>query len=188
MTKIAILASHNGSAFDALYEASKNVLDIEIVLIITNNTDANILQKAKSNTIDSYIINNKTYEDVDKKIYELLQKYDCDMVFLAGYMKKISSILTRNFTILNSHPSLLPLYGGAGMYGRFVHEAVIKNNEKTSGVTIHKVNDNYDEGEVILQKRITLNSNETIESLEKRIKQLEQTTIVEAFEKLLHSS
>jgi len=100
-------------------------------------------------------------------------------------MKKISPFLANNFKIINSHPALLPKYGGAGMYGRFVHEAVIKNKEKISGVTIHEVNENYDEGKIILQKTLSLQSDESVNSLESKIKNLEQEAIVEAFRKLL---
>jgi len=184
--KIAILASHNGSGFEALYDASKSKrLDIEIVVIISNNTDAKILQKANLYNTDNFIVNKNLYDDVDSKIEQLLQEYKCDYIFLSGYMKKISPSLTNNFKIINSHPALLPKYGGAGMYGRFVHEAVIKNKEKISGVTIHEVNENYDEGKIILQKTLSLQSDESVNSLESKIKNLEQEAIVEAFEKLL---
>lgn len=189
MKNIAILASHNGSGFDALYKAKQNkILNIDIPLIISNNTNANVLNKANSRKIENHIVNNKLYENPDEKIYKLLKEKDCEYIFLSGYMKKISPLLTNSFTIINSHPALLPNYGGAGMYGRFVHEAVIKNKEKISGVTIHHVNENYDEGEMILQKSLEISKNETIDTLETRIKALESQAIVEAFEKLLRSS
>lgn len=185
MKKIAILSSHNGSGFDALHNASKlRILHAEIVVIISNNPDAVVLEKAKKYNIDHFVINQKLYDDVDTKIAQLLQKYQCDYIFLSGYMKKISSSLANSFKIINCHPALLPKYGGAGMYGKFVHEAVIKNKEKISGVTIHEVNENYDEGKIILQKSIDLDENETVESLERKIKQLEQKVIVEAFSHL----
>lgn len=183
--KIAILASHNGSGFEALYNASKSeIVDVEIAVIISNNKDAKVLEKAKLYNIDNFVVNQKLYDDVDNQIKYLLKKYDCDYIFLSGYMKKISSSLANSFKIINCHPALLPKYGGAGMYGRFIHEAVIKNKEKISGVTIHEVNENYDEGKIILQKSIDLDENETVESLERKIKQLEQKVIVEAFSHL----
>lgn len=187
MTKIAILASYNGSGFDALYQACKNnILNIEIVLVISNNSDAKVFHKAKNYGIEYKTINNKLYNDVDKEIYDLLTNLKCEYIFLSGYMKKISPFLTNSFKIINSHPSLLPNYGGAGMYGRLVHEAVIKNKEKISGVTIHEVNENYDEGKIVLQNTLELASNETVETLENKIKDLEKTTIVEAFVNLLN--
>lgn len=186
MKSIAIFASHNGSGFDALYKASidKN-LDIKITLLISNNKDSKALKKAAQYGINTFIVNDKLYEDPDRKIFELLQNHQCDLVFLSGYMKKLSPLLTNNFTIINAHPSLLPKYGGNGMYGRYVHEAVIANHENKSGVTIHFVNEDYDEGKIILQKEINVASNDTPETLEEKVKLLEQKTIVEAFKKLL---
>ncbi|MEA2017337.1 MAG: formyltransferase family protein [Campylobacterota bacterium] len=189
MTKIAILASHNGSGFDTLYNAYKNkLLDIEIVLVISNNQNAKVLQKAQDVNIKNIIVNNKLCENTDETIHNLLKENRCDIVFLSGYMKKISSILTDNFKIINSHPSLLPLYGGSGMYGIYVHEAVISNCETISGVTIHEVNENYDEGKIIVQQSLELDSKESVHSLEKRIKELEKTVIVDGFKKVLSQS
>jgi phosphoribosylglycinamide formyltransferase-1 len=103
-------------------------------------------------------------------------------------MKKIEDNMLKTFEnkIINTHPAILPsIYGGAGMYGHFVHEAVVKNGEKKSGVTIHYVNENYDEGEKILIKELLLDENETAETLENKIKELEKIAIVEAFKKVL---
>lgn len=186
MKRVAILASYNGSGFNALYEASlKKEIDIKIVLVISNNSNAMALQNAANYKIDNFTINSKTDLMPDKKIEQLLREYGCEYIFLSGYMKKLSDNLTKNFKIINSHPSLLPKYGGEGMYGRFVHEAVIQNREKESGVTIHEVNENYDEGRIILQKKIMLNQDENVESLEFKVKTLEQSAIVEAFKKYL---
>jgi len=182
MTKVAIFSSHNGSGFDALYQASKSkILDIDIPLVISNNSNAKVIEKAKNLNIENYIVNDKLFPKVDEKIVELLNRYECKYIFSSGYMKKISPLITNNFTVINSHPSLLPLYGGAGMYGRFVHEAVINNKELISGVTIHEVDENYDEGKIILQKTLNINKDETAQSLETRIKALEQEAIVDGF-------
>jgi len=182
MIKIAILASHNGSGYDALFKAQiLGDLDIEIVLVISNNTNAKVLEKARLNNIDITVINSKTSLHVDKDIDELLQKYEADYVFLSGYMKKISPSTSKKFKIINSHPSLLPLYGGTGMYGKFVHEAVINAKEKYSGVSIHFVDAEFDSGEIILQKKLKLEEDETALSLESKIKKLEKVAILEAF-------
>ena len=186
MTNIAILASHNGSGFQTLYDASlDNILNLNIKLVISNNTNSGALKKAKKYNIDNYIVNAKTDPNVDEKIYSLLKENNCEYVFLSGYMKKISPIITKNFKVINSHPSLLPKYGGAGMYGRFVHDAVVKNNEKISGVTVHEVNEKYDDGKIILQKQLTLADGETPQTLEDKIKELEKSAIVESFIKCL---
>ncbi len=134
------------------------------------------------------MVNSKNYpdEDLDEKITTLLQSFDCDMIFLSGYMKKIQSHLLNAYpnAIVNSHPALLPKFGGVGMYGSKVHEAVIQAKEKKSGCTIHLVNEEYDKGEYIVQNSIELEENETIEGLENKIKELESVTIIEALNKL----
>ena len=191
MTKIGILASYNGSGFETIQKAIENkILDAKVVVIITNNTNAGVLEKAESYNIPYFIINDKRYpgQDIDDKITRLLLEFGCDYIFLSGYMKKIESKLLSAYPnkIINTHPAILPsIYGGIGMYGRFVHEAVIKNGEKESGVTIHFVNEVYDEGEKILVKKLKLEENETVDTLEEKIKNLEKEAIVEAFKKIL---
>lgn len=191
MTKIGILASYNGSGFETIQKAIENkILDAKVVVVITNNTNAGVLEKAESYNIPYFIINDKRYpgQDIDNKITRLLLEFGCDYIFLSGYMKKIESKLLKAYPnkIINTHPAILPsIYGGVGMYGRFVHEAVIKNGEKESGVTIHFVNEVYDEGEKILVKKLKLEENETVDTLEEKIKNLEKEAIIEAFKKIL---
>ena len=180
MKNIGILASHNGSGFEAIHKAIlENELDINISLVISNNTNAVVLQNAKKYNLTNFLVNSKTDENPDEKIYALLKEYKCDYLFLSGYMKKLSSDIINSFKVLNSHPSLLPKYGGIGMYGRFVHEAVIINRELESGVTIHEVSEEYDEGKILLQNRLILSENESVDSLEAKIKNLEKSAIVE---------
>ena len=189
--KIGILASYNGSGFQTIQKAiEEKILDAKIVVVISNNSTANVLNTAEQLNIPNFIINANQYpnENLDEKITKLLLEYDCDYIFLSGYMKKIETNLIQAFEdkIINTHPALLPSkYGGKGMYGRFVHEAVIKNNEKKSGVTIHFVNEKYDDGKIILTKELDIKSDETVDSLESKIKDLETLAIVEAFEKVL---
>lgn len=191
MKKIGILASYNGSGFETIQKAiMAGKLDAKVVVVITNNTNAGVLQKAESYDIPYFIINDKRYpeQNIDDKIARLLVEFGCDYIFLSGFMKKIESSLLSAYPnkIINTHPALLPsIYGGKGMYGRFVHEAIIRNGEKKSGVTIHYVNEVYDEGEIILKKELNLEEGETVDSLEAKIKELETEAIVEAFEKLL---
>ncbi|MDA7817663.1 phosphoribosylglycinamide formyltransferase [Sulfurimonas sp.] len=186
MKKVAILSSHNGSGFNTLYNASQNkTLDIEIVLLISNNTKSVALKNAKERGIDAHLINASTSPTPDDEIYKLLKNSGCDYIFLSGYMKKISPQIASEFKVVNSHPALLPNYGGKGMYGRNVHEAVIANGEKVSGVTIHEVNEVYDDGKIILQKKLNISENESVDSLENRIKELESLAIFESFQKYL---
>lgn len=182
-TSIAILSSHNGSGFDAIYKAiEEGRLNLHVEVVISNNPNANVLKKANKRNIDNYLINQSNRANPDQAIYDIFKEYKCQYIFLSGYMKRLSPLLTQNFIIINSHPSLLPKFGGAGMYGRFVHEAVIAAKERISGVTIHEVNEQYDEGRVLLQKELPLKADETVESLETKIKELEQEAIVEALE------
>lgn len=189
--KIGILSSHNGSGYVTIDEACKNkTLNAQVAVVISNNSNANVLKTAQKRETPNFIINNKLFpnEDLDEKITKLFVEYDCDYIFLSGYMKKLETKLITQFKnkIINSHPALLPKFGGKGMYGRFVHEAVIKAKEKISGVTIHFVNEEYDKGEFILQNTVSIGDTCTVDELENDIKKLESTTIVEAFEKIIN--
>ena len=167
MQNIAIFASHNGSGLSAIQNAIiEKKLNLNIALVISNNSTALVLEKAKKYNLQNYVVNSKTTQNVDKTLVTLLKEHKCSYVFLSGYMKKIGSSLTNNFTIINSHPSLLPKHSGSGMY--------------VSGVTIHKVDEEYDSGKVILQKELILEKHETVDTLESKIKKLEGQTIVEA--------
>ncbi len=191
MKRIGILASYNGSGFEVIQKACENKeLNAQVVLIISNNSDAKVLQKADDKNIPNFVINAKKYpdENLDEKITDLMLEFKVDHIFLSGYMKKLEKNLVTTFKdkIINVHPALLPsIYGGKGMYGSFVHEAVIKNGEKKSGVTIHYVNEKYDDGEIILKKELDIAKNETAQSLENRVKALEKVAIIEAFKKIL---
>ncbi|MGB9801944.1 MAG: formyltransferase family protein, partial [Arcobacter sp.] len=158
-------------------------------LVISNNQEAKVLQKASLSHVPNFVVNAKKYpdENLDEKITKLMLEFKVDYIFLSGYMKKIEENLLKSFPnkIINSHPALLPKFGGKGMYGRFVHEAVIKEKQKESGCTIHFVNENYDEGKYIIQEKISLSSDETVETLEDKIKDLEKKAIVKAFKKIL---
>ncbi|MGJ0455774.1 phosphoribosylglycinamide formyltransferase [Aliarcobacter cryaerophilus] len=189
--KIGILASYNGSGFETIQKAIEDgILDANVCVIITNNSTAGVIEKAKKYGIDSFVINSKLFpnENLDLKISQILKEYGCDYIFLSGFMKKIEENLLKAFPkkIINTHPAILPsIYGGAGMYGHFVHEAVVNNCEKKSGCTIHYIDENYDEGEIILIKELELAKNETAQTLENKIKELEKIAIVEAFKKVL---
>lgn len=191
MKKIGILASYNGSGFQTIKKAcDEGIINAKVNVVVSNNTNANVLKTAEQMHIPNFIINAKKYpnENLDEKIAKLFKEFNCDYIFCSGYMKIIGLKLIESFDekIVNTHPALLPSkYGGKGMYGRFVHEAIIKNNEKKSGVTIHFVNEKYDDGKIILKKELELSSDETVDSLEDRIKDLESLAIVDAFKKLL---
>lgn len=188
MIRIGVLASHNGSGFIALQEAIlSHEINAKIELVITNNSNVNVINSANEYGIKALVINNKYYPniDLDELIFKLFREKGCQYILLSGYMKKIGSVITNNFDVINSHPALLPKFGGQGMYGSLVHEAVIKAKETQSGCTIHYVNEEYDKGEIILQNSLFLEEGETPQTLEEKIKELEKKSIVEAFKKIL---
>jgi phosphoribosylglycinamide formyltransferase 1 len=190
MKKIGILSSYNGSGYITLDSACKSgILDAKIVVVITNNSKANVIASARKRNTPVFVINNNIFpnEDLDEKIINIFEEYECDFIFLSGYMKKIEAKLIKKYKnkIINSHPALLPKFGGKGMYGRFIHEKVINAKESISGVTIHFVNKEYDKGEFIIQNSINIEKNCTVDILEENIKKLESTSIIEAFKKLL---
>jgi len=191
MKRIGILASYNGSGFQTIKKAcDEGILDAQVIVLVSNNTNAMALKIAEQMQIPNFIINDKRYpnDNIDEKITELFKEFKCDYIFCSGYMKIIGSKLISSFEekIVNTHPALLPSkYGGKGMYGRFVHEAIIKNNEKKSGVTIHFINEKYDDGKIILKKELELSDEDTVDSLELKIKDLESIAIIDAFKKLL---
>src|SRR5574344_2640450 len=126
MKKIGILASYNGSGFETIQKAiDQGILDAKVCVIITNNSNAGVLEKASKYGIESFVINKNLFpdENLDLKIAQTLKKFDCDYIFLSGYMKKIEENLLKTFPhkIINTHPAILPsIYGGAGMYGHFI--------------------------------------------------------------------
>ena len=185
MKKIIIFASGSGTnAENLILKLPVNNFKINWH-VFTNNSNAGIISKCKNLNIKCEIFNKQQFSQsliVQNKILEIKP----DIIILAGFLLKIPhSIIDLNYPIINIHPSLLPKYGGKGMYGSRVHDAVIKNNETISGITIHRVNINYDEGEVVLQKSIKLNEKETPFSLAKKIHDLEMKYFPEIIKKLI---
>ncbi|WP_228283398.1 phosphoribosylglycinamide formyltransferase [Arcobacter sp. FWKO B] len=186
---LAILASHNGSILDYIYNSIQtNVLDITVSVVITNNSNALVIEKAKKYNIPYYVVNSKLYPDtnLDEKILNILHSHNTEYILLAGYMKKIGDVIINSYQnkIINSHPALLPKYGGVGMYGKFVHMEVLKNKEKISGVTIHYVNNHYDEGEIILQRSMRIAPHWDVDELEANIKKLESDSVIQVLRQI----
>ena len=185
MKKIIIFASGSGTnAENLILKLSGKNFKINWH-IFTNNSNAEIISKCKNLNIKCEIFNKYEFSQtliVQNKILEIKP----DIIILAGFLLKIPpSIIDLNYPIVNIHPSLLPKYGGKGMYGSRIHEAVIKNNETISGITIHRVNINYDEGEVVLQKSIKLSEKESPFSLAEKIHDLEMKYFPEVIKKLI---
>lgn len=187
---IGFLASHGGSNVQVVLDACKiGRLNAVPRVIISNNGDSLVLVRAKKEGVANYHLSAATHPDpaaLDSAIANVLQEHDVTVVVLAGYMKKIGPQTLGRFKgrILNIHPALLPKYGGAGMYGNRVHEAVIAAKEKRTGVTIHVVDENYDTGPIIAQCDVEVKEEDTVESLRERVLQREHTFLVETLENI----
>lgn len=146
---------------------------LKIALIVCNNPKAGVKDIAAKYQIPLLMIDRKSIQE--QEFIETLQSYNPALIALAGFLWKIPEGLVRAFEnkIINIHPALLPAYGGKGMFGAYVHEAVLNANEKESGITVHYVNERYDEGNIILQARCKIGSNENPETLAEKIHGLE---------------
>ncbi|MBN1251893.1 MAG: phosphoribosylglycinamide formyltransferase [Bacteroidales bacterium] len=174
MPKIAIFASGNGSNAENIIQYFKYKKNIIIDIILTNRKDAFVIERAKKYSIDVKIFDKNEFYDSDD-IINLLIKRKISNIVLAGFLWLIPNNLIMAFPdrILNIHPALLPKYGGKGMYGMNVHKAVIENKEKESGISIHLVNEKYDEGKIIFQAKCKINENDSSESLAEKVHKLE---------------
>jgi len=184
--KLAIFASGSGSNVENIYAYFSGRSDVEVVFVCTNKRDAFIVQRAKKLNLPVIIITKTELNRFDG-LYEKLQNAKIDLIILAGFLLKLPAIMVKKYQnrILNIHPSLLPKYGGSGMYGDRVHKAVLENKEVESGISIHFVNQNYDEGKLILQESCSISVDETLETLISKIQQLEQKYFPPTIEKVL---
>lgn len=187
MINAAIFASGEGSNAENLINYFKNDPRIKIKLVITNKDDAGVIARAEKHKKTVQIISKEALNTYTEQIIDFLKTEKIDLIILAGFLLKIPEKLVKAFPekIINIHPSLLPLYGGNGMYGKNVHKAVINNKEKQSGITVHFVNEEYDKGKIILQEKVNLSEEETPETLAKKIHELEYTYFPKAVETLL---
>ena len=183
---IAIFASGAGTNARKIIEYFENKgLRIKVSLIVCNVPGAGVLEIAKEKGIPSLIINKTDFTATG--YVESLQNADINFIVLAGFLWKVPEVLVRAYpkAIINIHPALLPNYGGKGMYGARVHEAVITAKEKESGITIHWVNEHYDEGAIIFQAKCPIDANDTADTLANKIHALEHAHFAPTIEKLL---
>lgn len=187
MINVAIFASGEGTNAENLFIYFANDTRIKIKLVVTNNADAGIILRAEKYKKNVQIISKAALQNYTHKLIEFLNVEKIELIVLAGFLLKIPEAFVKAFPkkIINLHPALLPFYGGKGMYGMNVHHAVIKNKDKESGITVHFVSPEYDQGEIILQKKYTLNDNETAETLANKIKELEYEFFPKAIELFL---
>lgn len=190
MTKhrLAILISGSGTNALNIIGYFKGVKGVEIALLVSNNADSLALQKAKKEGVETRVFNNQTFKK-NGEILTILQSYSINFIVLAGFLLKIPQDVVRAFPkkIVNIHPSLLPKFGGKGMYGLHVHQAVIEEREKESGISIHYVNEEYDEGAIIFQAKVSVDSEDSSLSLAKKIQLLEHKHLPKVIERILNN-
>jgi phosphoribosylglycinamide formyltransferase-1 len=185
MKKIVLFASGNGSNAEKIILHFKKTTLANVVTIFTNNPDAKVLEKAKNHQIDIVIF---TKTDLnDGFVLEKLQNIQPDLIVLAGFLLKFPESIINQFPnkVINIHPALLPKYGGKGMYGMNVHKAVLENKEKETGITIHYVNEHYDEGEYISQHKVSIDDCVSAEEIANKVHELEHECFPTIIEKLI---
>lgn len=187
MIKLGVLGSTRGTALQGVIDAIENkTLNARIELIISNKSDALILEKAKIHHINALFVTPKglSREQYDAKLSTIFKEQAVDLILLVGYMRILSNAFINDWRdkILNVHPSLLPAF--AGLMDTAVHQAALESGIKETGCTIHRVNEIVDGGEILLQKRCIIEDNDTIDSLKKKIQALEQKAFVEVIQQL----
>ena len=185
--RIGVLVSGSGSNLQAIIDATRSTTleNAEVAAVISNKKDAYALERARKAGIDALFLNPKEFpdrRDYFEKISEELRKRKADLVCLAGFLLKLESNILERFSgrILNIHPALLPKFGGQGMYGHYVHEAVIRKGEKESGCTVHVVDEEFDHGEIVLQRKVPVLPGDTAEKLAARVLKEEHKLYPEA--------
>jgi phosphoribosylglycinamide formyltransferase-1 len=188
--RLGFLASHGGSNMQAIIDACKEgKLDAEPAVVISNNSDSGAMERARREGIPSFHLSSATHPDaaeLDAAITRTLEEHGVDLVILAGYMKLLGPRTLARYRgrILNIHPALLPKFGGKGLYGMRVHEAVLAAGEKVTGVTIHLVDERYDHGPTVAQREVPVVEGDTPESLAARVLEQEHRLFAETLQKI----
>jgi len=187
MKKIVIFASGSGSNAQAILDHFADSQAVSVVQIFSNNPQAGVLERAKKAGIGALSFNKSAFAKANS-IHQLLNTIDPDLIVLAGFLWKFPDHLIADFPnkIINIHPALLPNYGGKGMYGIHVHTAVVGNKEAVSGITIHYVNSNYDEGAIIEQVSCQLDPTDTAQDVARKVLALEHIHLPRTIERLLN--
>jgi len=187
--RIAIFASGSGSNAQKILEYFKDNNLAEVSIVLSNNPDAYVLQRADNFETPTHVFDKEDFYKTDS-VADLLEKLQIDWIVLAGFLWLIPSNLLNKFPnrIISIHPALLPLYGGKGMYGDRVHQAVLAAKEAESGITIHYVNDKFDEGEIIYQAKYKIEPNDTLEIIKFKGQQLEHFHYPKIIENIIKES
>ena len=185
MIKIVIFASGSGTNAENIIRYFQATKSASVEAVFTNKADAQVIQRAEKYQVPSQVF---TKNDLETgKVLQKINTIQPDLIVLAGFLLKFPESIVAEYPdkIINIHPALLPKYGGKGMYGMHVHRAVVENKESTTGITIHYVNENYDEGNIIFQKEVTVLISDTPEVVAAKIHELEQDHFPVVIEKLL---
>nr|MBC7613894.1 phosphoribosylglycinamide formyltransferase [Pseudopedobacter sp.] len=184
--RIAIFASGSGSNAQKIMEHFKRSNDAEVALILTNNSDAYVLQRADNFEVPSHIFDKKEFYQTDRVI-QLLKNLNINLIVLAGFLWLVPENLLKAYPnkIINIHPSLLPKFGGKGMYGDKIHAAVLEEKEAESGITVHFVNEAFDEGEIIHQSKFKIEKGDDLKMMKFKVQQLEHQHFPKVIESLL---
>ena len=185
-SKIAIFASGSGTNAEEIIKHFQNHESISISLILSNNPKAYVLERALHHKIPQFVFSRDTFYK-EKTVDEVLRLNGINFIVLAGFMWLIPERFVKNYPskIVNIHPALLPKYGGKGMYGSYVHEAVVKNREKESGITIHWVNEAYDEGNIIFQTKCKVDPKDNADDVANKVHKLEYEFYPKIIEKVI---
>lgn len=187
---IGVLTSHEGTTLQAVLDACiDDRIRGAVVLVISNNSGAAAVTRARSAGVTALHLSTQTHPDpvaLDEKMLRILTEMGVEVVLLAGYMRKVGSLVRRGFPgrILNTHPALLPEFGGQGMFGRHVHEAVLASGVAESGATVHVIDGDYDTGPILDQRRVPVLSGDTVESLADRVGACEKELVVDVLSQI----
>jgi len=186
--RIVIFASGSGTNAQNLIQYFQQSEFAEVVLVLSNKKDAKVLDRSKKLNISSLYFD-KTALFSSDGVLNLLKEANVDYIILAGFLLKFPELILKEFSnrVINLHPALLPKYGGKGMYGSHVHEAVVANQEKETGITIHYVNENYDEGAIIFQKSVALSKKDNPETVAEKVHALEYAYFPKVIEEVILS-
>lgn len=188
MKKIVVFASGSGTNAENIikYFAATEIGRVEVVF--ANNPNAKVIERARNYGIPTEIFSKE--ELIEGKVLQMINKIQPDLIVLAGFLLKFPENIIAAYPnkIINIHPALLPKYGGKGMYGMHIHRAIVGNKERETGITIHYVNENYDEGNILYQKNVVLSGDETPEEVAEKIHELEQKYFPVVIEKLITNS
>ena len=188
MKNIAIFASGSGTNAENIIRYFSDSSSVRIKVVLSNKSDAGVHERVKNQSIPSFAFTNAEFKE-GIVVLKKMEEFNVDFIVLAGFMVMVSPVIIKMYynSIINIHPALLPKYGGKGMYGHYVHEAVMAARETRTGITIHYVNEHYDEGAVIFQAECPVLPSDTVEDIEKKVHELEYKHYPHVIKELLTS-